>query len=476
MESAQFKLYLWTVSIVGVALCLFSVWQIPTYQPLTTFLLLAVLCVISAALSTSLPINEQSGITYTIGPAISLAAIPTFGAFGATLLAVLFNIIIWAIKPANRQTWKKSGRQLAFNVGMIALSLIAAGWVYEQTLFPHPFLAWVAAVVVYEEVNLWLLIIVLRLQNGKKIKPLKMWKSERWASQLYLPLLILGSGTLAFALNQYDIFGVLILALPLLLSFYAFQLYLREMRSHLANLESIVDERTQALTKINREKDAFLAILTHDMITPLTSIQMYGEAIQADPTLPARQPETIQFMLRSQKTLFDMAHNILDLERLSAGKALSMQKVRCDLGSLIEDAVGVIQPEAQEKTVTIRVSIEDAPLHVLADSQQMERILLNLLSNAIKYTPVDGSISILARPLSDSCVEFSISDTGYGIPKKELPHIFERFRRVHQMKDKANGTGLGLAITKALVEEHGGTIAVFSQENKGTTFTVSLPS
>ena len=104
----------------------------------------------------------------------------------------------------------------------------------------------------------------------------------------------------------------------------------------------------------------------------------------------------------------------------------------------------------------------------------MERVILNLISNAVKYTPSGGSIHVdMTR--DDQEILLKVVDTGYGIPVDELPFIFERFRRVEQLKDKAVGTGLGLAITKALVEEHGGKILVESAEGKGSTFAVHLP-
>jgi len=182
----------------------------------------------------------------------------------------------------------------------------------------------------------------------------------------------------------------------------------------------------------------------------------------------------IIFMLRSQKTLFSMMRNILDIEKLQSGRGLAMHKVNCDLAQLIMDTIQILHPEAAEKNITVRQQLSTTPLFIHADYQQLERILLNLVSNSVKYTPSGGWISVEAR-LEGNFVLINIQDSGYGIPSAELPYIFDRYRRVEQLKDKATGSGLGLAITKALVEEHAGTVTVTSEEGKGSTFTVKLP-
>jgi two-component system, OmpR family, phosphate regulon sensor histidine kinase PhoR len=247
------------------------------------------------------------------------------------------------------------------------------------------------------------------------------------------------------------------------------------MQNHLANLEQIVADRTKDLAELNRQKDAYLAVLTHDMMTPLTSIRLCAEELQADPTSVADNPNLITFLLRSQRTLFTIVRNILDIEKLQAGGSLSSKKTICDLVQLLTHVVEILQNEAGEKHVLIHYMLPDRSLLVYADRNQLERILMNLLSNAVKYTPQSGSVTVTAEQKEDKVI-VSFTDKGYGIPPEEIPYIFERFRRVEQHKEKATGTGLGLAITKALVEEHGGAITVDSVVGKGSTFTVLLPT
>jgi signal transduction histidine kinase len=211
------------------------------------------------------------------------------------------------------------------------------------------------------------------------------------------------------------------------------------------------------------------------MMTPLTSIRLCAEELQADPTSAADNPSLITFLLRSQRTLFTIVRNILDVEKLQAGGSLSSKKTICDVGQILTHVVEILQNEAEEKRVALHYTIPDRALLVYADRNQLERILMNLLANAVKYTPQGGSVTVVAEQKEEKVV-ISFTDKGYGIPAEEIPYIFDRFRRVEQHKDKASGTGLGLAITKALVEEHGGAITVDSMVGKGSTFTVSLPT
>jgi two-component system phosphate regulon sensor histidine kinase PhoR len=210
------------------------------------------------------------------------------------------------------------------------------------------------------------------------------------------------------------------------------------------------------------------------MMTPLASIQLCAEELQADPGAALENPDLITIMGRSQKVLFRLVRDILDIEKLQAGGSLSAQRTVCDLAQLLPHVVSIVRPEAESRGISLDCAVETAPIQVYADRQQLERIILNLLANAVKYTPAGGAVCIRAH-LCENTAVINVRDTGYGIPAGELPYIFDRFRRIEQHKDKAAGTGLGLAITKALVEEHQGEIIVQSEEGKGSLFTVRLP-
>jgi signal transduction histidine kinase len=133
-----------------------------------------------------------------------------------------------------------------------------------------------------------------------------------------------------------------------------------------------------------------------------------------------------------------------------------------------------VQTDADARTIRLTWTVAARPLTIYADRKQIERLILNLLSNAVKYTPSGGAVEATLDRAGDQ-VMLIVRDTGYGIPEGELPYIFERFRRVGQLREKASGSGLGLAICKAIVDEHGGQIEVASEVGKGTRFTVYLP-
>ncbi|MFN8439521.1 MAG: HAMP domain-containing sensor histidine kinase [Caldilineaceae bacterium] len=464
--------------------CAQQVWQ-ADYR--LDFCLLLILAILTAFTTSTVKVGDSS-ITYAVDPIVSFAAIPTFGASAAIVIKTLVTISTWLIKRRNPQTWKKNWQQLVFNSGMHAIATFAAavifwatrGWFGDDTLALQ-ILPWIPAALVYDQVNLWLLIGVLRLQQGATIHFREIWREEIWATQLFVITYAVGGGLLAFAIQRYDRLGIVIFFLPILLSAYAFRLYVRQMQAHMDNLEQIVTTRTQELAKrseqledANRQKDSFLAILTHDMMTPLSSIRYCADLIRTDSEINEENQRLAELIMRSQETLFHMVRNILDIEKVVSGASLSVNKLSCDLNSLLHEIAETLSVQANSMQISFFSEIaEDLP-SVTADPIQMERIVTNLLSNALKYTTAGGKVWLRAG-VKENEVFISVEDTGYGIESEELLSIFEHFRRGTRHKDKAIGSGLGLAITKALVEEHDGVIEVESHVGVGSKFTVKLP-
>lgn len=476
-----YKIYILLISATGFALVLWALSQVPGYASYLNFFLLVLLAALAAQATTSITVDNNAGVTYGVGSVVALASYPTFGVSGYILLLAAYNFFMWLLKPHDAITWKKSWSQLGFNIGMYAIAAAISGWSFMATRYLMGeeswlgiFLPWPIAAIVLEEINLWILIGVLALQNGPKFNVWEMWREEIWASQIGSLVQMLGGGVLSVAIARYDWLGIIIFYLPTALSAYAFRLYVTQMQLQMNNLEKIVADRTRDLEEANRQKDAFLAVLTHDMMTPLTSIQLCAEELQEDPMAATHNPYLAKVMVRSQKTLFNLVRNILDLEKLRSGRAIPIQRTPCDIVQLATGMMEIVQLEAQAKHITLTHYASETPLSIDVDRQQIERVLLNLISNAVKYTPSGGSIHVDLTRVENS-IQIKVIDTGYGIPAEELPFIFERFRRVEQLKDKAVGTGLGLAITKALVEEHDGEITVESTEGKGSNFTVRLP-
>lgn len=474
-------IYLIIISCAGLLLLLSGVSHLVASSHLLIYALLLVLASVTELVATSIQVSNKTGITYHVGPAVALASVPFYGPLGAVVIVVVSNLSLWLIKPVDKSTWKKSWTQLAFNSGMQSIAMFVAGWVFillrdwigVGTILGET-APWLVAAILFDQLNLLLLIGILRLQHGKELNPWEFWLENRWAASIASVAFGVGAGFLAFAIDRFDWIGVVIFFLPLILSAYAFRLYVRQMKAHMDNLENIVAERTKALADLMKEKDQFLAVLTHDMKSPLTAINLYGSLIRDHPHLAAEKPNIASVILRSEKTLTDIVNNILDLEKLQADGSISLEKKSIDLLHLIETTLEPLKTQAAQKQIDLQYDIGSESLLIVVDQSQIQRVLQNLVTNAIKYTPQEGHICVQVYR-QDELMVMAVQDDGYGIPADELPYVFDRYRRVAKHERIAAGTGLGLAISKAIIEAHGGRIFVTSEENIGSTFTVELP-
>ena len=483
-----YKVYLFIISLIGVLIVGWSTFKIPTYLPFVLFAALLLLAIFAEITTTSVQLSQESGITFDVGTSVGMTAIALFSPTAGVFITAAANASLWLVKPSKRGTWKKSLSQLLFNNGMHAIAILGAGYFFiwfqslwgELTVAKY-ILSFLLTAVCYDQLNLWLLLIILRLQHGKNFSTIAMWKDNLWAMPINIVVLTSGGMLLTYAAQQYNLIGIVIFFLPVLLTAYAFRLYVRQMRSHMDNLESIVAERTQELAartqeleSVNRDKDAFLAVLTHDMKTPLNSIGLYAELLEQRPAILEAKPHIPRSIRRNQQTLLNIVNNILDLEKLQAGRAMPLDKQTFDLQMLTEYLVESIHPQAQEKNITLSYNPRITAVMLEADQQQIERALVNLVSNAIKYTPEGGKVNIEMSEEAGTAV-VKVCDNGYGIPQEELPYIFERYRRVGKHKHLASGTGLGLAVAKAIIEAHNGHVTATSEEGTGSTFILQLP-
>lgn len=474
-------IYLLSVSGLGFALIVWGLILSPTYSPISVFLLLVVFAAVAQFATTSVPVSDTAGITFEVGTAVAMAAIPFFGPAAAAVIVAFSSLTIWVVKSRNEVTWKKSWRQLGFNTGMWSIAIFGAGlffgyfnnYLHASNLFVQ-MLLWAATAFVNTELNFWLLVVMLRLQHGNQVKPAKLWQENQWATLIDFLLKAIGSGFLIFATRTYGWIAIAAFFLPILLSSISFHLYVRQMQNHMNNLENIITERTRELANLMRDKDAFLAVLSHDMKTPLTTIGLYADMLIQFPELIQKKPQIAEILQTNQRTLTNMVNNILDLEKLQIGQTLDMVKEPFDLISALAFVVESVSVQAENKGIVLAQSFKSDSLSLSGDIHQIQRVFQNLLSNAIKYTPKNGQVSVTAWA-DAAVVNIAVKDTGYGIPEEDLPFVFDRFRRVKKHEQMAFGTGLGLAIVKAIVEAHDGQITVTSQEGQGSQFLVSFP-
>ena len=472
--------YLVLVSAAGLVLAVWATNQIEIeiLPVLTSFLLLGSVSQIASTIS------QRAGLTFSVGQAVSLAAADVYGVEAGILVAAVSAISIWIYHTAMEQRgWKGSLEQLFFNTGMDAVAVAAAGVVLGllkaslgQESVAGVVFPWLGAAIVYDQLNLWMVAIIIYLQ--KQISPLKIWQQHLWAIPIHVAITAIGGYLLSEAVSDLGLRGILLFSLPLLLSAYSFRMYVRQTEKQ---METVV-QRTEELSDTNdklrqlaEEKDRFLAVLSHDMRTPLTSIELYAKMLESRPDLP---PERRQHMARvimlSGRTVRELVDNLLEIERLNSGGDDQIAREPFDLAPVVKQTVMSIEVQAMMKDIQLQVNSADTPLVINGDQRAVERIMLNLLSNAIKYTPNGGTVAVSASRNGKNAV-INVSDNGFGIPAAELPHIFEPFRRVDSHRERAKGTGLGLSIVKHYVEAHEGSIEVHSKEGEGSSFDIYLP-
>jgi signal transduction histidine kinase/DNA-binding response OmpR family regulator len=224
-----------------------------------------------------------------------------------------------------------------------------------------------------------------------------------------------------------------------------------------------------------KAREDLLAIVSHDLRTPMQNILMAATMVNdqlavADPMKPR-----VQGILRSVAHIERLLGDLLDLARFDAG-GLVLDRHDGDLGRIVRDALAMISPQADRKQIRLVDNVRGRALLAYCDATRVGQILGNLLGNALKFTPAGGTITVSAEALpTQHQLRISVSDTGPGIPSKDLGHLFERYWQAKLQQRGGVGVGLGLAIVKALVEAHGGTVGVASAPGEGSTFSFTLP-
>lgn len=243
-----------------------------------------------------------------------------------------------------------------------------------------------------------------------------------------------------------------------------------------------VQELTHAFNEMNarvqtsqRSQREFVANVSHELKTPLTSVQGFAQALlDGTAAAPAAQKQAAQVIYEESGRMHRMVLDLLDLARLDAG-TLDLQRAPVDLAALLNSIAEKFAPQARPGSVDIRVEASTLPL-ITGDGDRLAQVFTNLVDNALKFTPAGGTITLQAAP-AGSAVQVEVTDTGAGIQPEALPHIFDRFFQADPSRPggQKHGAGLGLAIVKEIVEAHGGKISVRSEPGTGSTFTVILP-
>jgi signal transduction histidine kinase len=252
--------------------------------------------------------------------------------------------------------------------------------------------------------------------------------------------------------------------------FHVFVIQDEQAAIHMVELEKALERARKA----EKARSMFFSIVSHDIRTPLNAILGYSELLQNGIKSPAEMDEALESIRESGTTLLELVNDVLDLAKLDSGK-MSLHPEPVLLTRLTDNVFASFRLTAAEKGVELVNRTADVP-EVLLDEHRVRQILFNLIGNAVKFTE-RGSITVAAS-YADANLEFSVSDTGCGIPSDMLKSILDPFVQVHDPShapDRAVGTGLGLSICRSLVEAMGGELSVESELGKGSTFKARIP-
>jgi len=240
------------------------------------------------------------------------------------------------------------------------------------------------------------------------------------------------------------------------------------------NIVAMAHDITQR-KQLERMKQGFLSMVSHDLRTPLAAVQVTTEMLAAGihGTLPEKAAQQLSVVVRNCDRLLSLSNDLLDIEKLQSGN-MSFVLRAVSAAEVLQETQQALDTMARQKNIAIVVE-PCTSLIVNADADRLVQVGVNLLSNAIKFSPTAGTVTLSAVP-RDGLLEFRVHDEGRGIPEAFRQSIFERYKQVSAADGKRSaGTGLGLPICKQIVEQHGGEIGVDSEEGKGSTFWFRIP-
>ncbi len=247
-----------------------------------------------------------------------------------------------------------------------------------------------------------------------------------------------------------------------------------EGNDEIAHLDHVFHDMAKSLDEAAEYKKELLAIVTHDLRSPLTSVQgsLTLLSVGALGQLPEKAMGVVVLAERNVGRLVSLINDMLDIEKLESGKLEVFPKTVV-VEELLERAREAVEDMAKKKEITIE--IVETELVMSLDDDRIAQVLINLLSNAIKFSPEQSNITLSSDKIGDQA-EYRVTDMGRGVPKEFVETIFERYVQVKgEDSARGRGTGLGLSICKKFVEAHGGTIGVTSEEGQGSTFWFRLP-
>jgi signal transduction histidine kinase len=488
-RSGPLVVYAACVSGLGLGLLFWSLSQLSLVWPEILFFAGLVFV---AELTTSEVIAPQ--MAFSISSAVVFSSLLLFGPLPAAFVASIGGFVTTLVRDRDDRRQGRTSRvpflqRALFNMAVLSLPVVIAGWVYvllggrlgDVALWSN-LLPMVLAAVTIEFLNGLLVVGIVALQTGRSVS--EIWRQNvSWAVPISILGMLIGGGGVALGYQIAGFLGLVVFFLPIPLMIYAFRLYVRQTKSQMTHLEEIIAERTADLQRVNEDlkrldgvKASFFSVVNHEMRTPLTAIIGYTDLLLDDESLTSQQLDLLRVVQDNSQRLLGLVTNLLDISRLEDGR-LKIRPEPLEMANVVDQAMVVITPMAEQKRIAITTDIPDGLPRVYGDPRRVDQILVNLLSNAVKYTPDTGTVVLSAQRDGDAdLIQISVIDTGVGIPADLLPELFNRFVRAERAeRSDVMGSGLGLSIAKGLVEAHGGDLWVESEEGCGSTFTFTLP-
>jgi signal transduction histidine kinase len=251
-----------------------------------------------------------------------------------------------------------------------------------------------------------------------------------------------------------------------------------QRRSEQERLQLALAREAQAQAeRANRAKDDFLALVSHELRSPLNAMLGWVQVLRQTEVTPDVQEKALETIERSARTQARMIEDLLDISRIVNGR-LQLNKEPVEIATVVRAAADLMRPAAEAKQITLATELDPAVSLVAGDADRLQQIVVNLLSNAIKFTSEGGRVTVRLET-NAARLRLSVTDTGKGISGDFLPHIFDRFSQAENgaLRSRQGGLGLGLAIVRHLVELHGGTIHAESPgPEQGANFIIELPA
>jgi PAS domain S-box-containing protein len=238
-----------------------------------------------------------------------------------------------------------------------------------------------------------------------------------------------------------------------------------------------LEEQNKRMQEANRLKSEFVANMSHELRTPLNSIIGFAEIIQAGRVGPVSEVhhEYLGDILTSSRHLLQLINDVLDLAKVESGK-IELRPEPIELSTVVGEVKDILRGLAAEKDIEVVSSVDPGLRGICLDPAKLKQVLYNYLSNAIKFTPEHGRVRLTVTPEDGDRLRIDVEDTGIGVRREDLHRLFVEFQQLDASTSKKYpGTGLGLALTKRIVEAQGGSVAVTSQVNEGSTFSAILP-